>query len=64
VGKGHLQLTLDHGGAISEAIAFGLAEQDPGPGSRVDLIATAELDTFRGARRTRLRISRLGATRN
>jgi single-stranded-DNA-specific exonuclease len=64
VGKGHLQLTLDHGGAISEAIGFGLAEQDPGAGSRVDLIATAELDTFRGARRTRLRISRLAATRN
>ncbi len=64
VGKGHLQLTLDHGGAISEAIGFGLAEQDPGPGSRVDLIATAELDTFRGARRTRLKISKLAATRH
>jgi single-stranded-DNA-specific exonuclease len=64
VGKGHLQLTLDHDGAISEAIGFNLAEQDPGPGSRLDLIATAELDTFRGARRTRLKISRLAATRN
>jgi len=59
VGKGHLQLTLDHAGATSEAIAFGLGDQDPGPGARVDLLATAELDTFRGARRARLKVSRL-----
>jgi single-stranded-DNA-specific exonuclease len=59
VGKGHLQLTLDDQGAIGEAIGFGLADVDPGPGSRVDLIASAELDTFRGARRTRLKVSRL-----
>jgi single-stranded-DNA-specific exonuclease len=59
VGKGHLQLTLDHGGATSEAIGFGLGDQDPGAGARVDLIATAELDTFRGARRARLKVSRL-----
>jgi single-stranded-DNA-specific exonuclease len=59
VGKGHLQLTLDDAGAISEAIAFGLGDQDPGAGARVDLIATAELDTFRGARRSRLKVSRL-----
>ena len=51
VGKDHLQLTLDHGGATSEAIAFGLADSDPGPGARVDLVATAELDTFRGLTR-------------
>ncbi len=30
VGKGHLQLTLDHGGTISEAIAFGFGDDDPG----------------------------------
>jgi hypothetical protein len=59
VGKGHLQLTLDHAGATGEAIAFGLAEHDPGAGARVDLIATAELDTYRGTRRTRLKVSRL-----
>ena len=59
VGKGHLQLTLDDGGATGEAIGFGLAEVDPGPGARVDVIASAELDTFRGARRTRLKVSRL-----
>jgi single-stranded-DNA-specific exonuclease len=59
VGKGHLQLTLDHDGATGDAIAFGLGDQDPGAGVEVDLIATAELDTFRGARRTRLKVSRL-----
>ena len=59
VGKGHLQLTLDHGGATGEAIAFGFAESDPGAGARVDLVATAELDTFRGLRRARLKVSKL-----
>ena len=54
VGKGHLQLTLDHGGTVSEAIAFGFGAHDPGPGAVLDLVATAELDTYRGARRTRL----------
>jgi single-stranded-DNA-specific exonuclease len=63
VGKGHLQLTLDHGGATGEAIAFGLGDQDPGAGAEVDLIATAELDTFRGARRARLKVSRLARAR-
>jgi single-stranded-DNA-specific exonuclease len=59
VGNGHLQLTLDHGGATSEAIAFGFGQSDPGPGARVDLVATAELDTFRGLRRARLKVSKL-----
>jgi single-stranded-DNA-specific exonuclease len=59
VGNGHLQLTLDHGGATGEAIAFGFAESDPGAGARVDLVATAELDTFRGLRRARLKVSKL-----
>jgi single-stranded-DNA-specific exonuclease len=59
VGKDHLQLTLDHGGATGEAIAFGFAEADPGPGTRVDLVATAELDTFRGLTRARLKVSKL-----
>ena len=59
MGQGHLQLTLDHGGATGEAIAFGMADRDPGAGARVDLIATAELDTFRGNRRTRLKVNHL-----
>ena len=54
-----LQLTLDHGGAVGEAIAFGLAEADPGPGARVDLVAERELDTYRGLTRARLKVSRL-----
>jgi single-stranded-DNA-specific exonuclease len=59
VGKGHLQLTLDHRGAIGEAIAFGFGPEDPGAGAVVDLVATAELDTFRGEKRARLRVSKL-----
>jgi single-stranded-DNA-specific exonuclease len=59
VGKDHLQLTLDDGNAMGEAIAFGFAEADPGPGARVDLVATAELDTFRGLTRARLKVSKL-----
>jgi len=64
VGKGHLQLTLDHGGVVSEAIAFGLGDADPGPGAILDLLATAELDTFRGVRRTRLRVTKLARRPN
>jgi single-stranded-DNA-specific exonuclease len=59
VGKDHLQLTLDHGGATGEAIAFGFAGADPGPGACVDLVATAELDVFRGVPRARLKVARL-----
>jgi single-stranded-DNA-specific exonuclease len=64
VGKGHLQLTLDHGGATSEAIAFGCGDADPGAGALVDLVATAELDTFRGVRRTRLKVAKFARQPN
>ncbi len=64
VGKGHLQLTLDHGGATSEAIAFGFGDADPGAGALVDLVATAELDTFRGVRRTRLKVAKFARQPN
>ncbi len=59
VGQGHLQLTLMDRGAVSEAIAFGMADRDPGTGAALDLLATAELDTFRGARRARLKVRHL-----
>ena len=64
VGKGHLQLTLDHGGVLGEAIAFGLGDADPGAGAVLDVVATAELDTFRGARRARLRVTKLARRPN
>jgi single-stranded-DNA-specific exonuclease len=64
VGKNHLQLTLDHDGATGEAIAFGFGERDPGPGAVLDLVASAELDTFRGARRARLRVTKLARRPN
>jgi single-stranded-DNA-specific exonuclease len=59
VGENHLQLTLGDDATVGEAIAFGMADRDPGSGSRVDLLATAELDTFRGARRARLKVREL-----
>jgi len=59
VGTSHLQLTLTHGAAVSEAIAFGMADKDPGQGARLDVIGTAELDEFRGQRKIRLRVRHL-----
>jgi single-stranded-DNA-specific exonuclease len=61
VGQGHLQLTLADAsfGAFADAIAFGMADRDPGTGASVDLLATAELDIFRGARRARLKVRQL-----
>jgi single-stranded-DNA-specific exonuclease len=59
VGQGHLMLTLRHRGATGDAIAFGMADRDPGQGACVDLVASAELDTFRGNRRARLKVKHL-----
>jgi single-stranded-DNA-specific exonuclease len=59
VGQGHLQLTLSDASAVADAIAFGMADRDPGSGANVDLLATAELDTFRGTRRARLKVRHL-----
>jgi single-stranded-DNA-specific exonuclease len=59
VGGSHLQLTLTDGRTVSEAIAFGMADQDPGQGARLDVVGTAEVDSFRGQRRIRLRLRHL-----
>jgi single-stranded-DNA-specific exonuclease len=59
VGGSHLQLTLSRGAAIGDAIAFGMADRDPGQGSPVHVIGTAEVDSYRGYRRTRLRVRHL-----
>jgi single-stranded-DNA-specific exonuclease len=59
VGDKHLQITLRHRGATSDAIAFGMAAHDPGRGACIDVVAHAELDTFRGNRRARLRVRHL-----
>jgi len=56
VGASHLQLTLVHGAAVSDAIAFGMGDKDPGPGARLDVIGSAEVDEFRGKRKIRLRL--------
>jgi single-stranded-DNA-specific exonuclease len=59
VGDGHLQITLRHRNATGDAIAFGMGAQDPGRGACVDVVASAELDTFRGNQRTRLKVRHL-----
>ena len=33
-----------------------MGEQDPGRGATIDLLACLEVDTFRGGRRSRLRV--------
>ncbi|MES1172282.1 MAG: single-stranded-DNA-specific exonuclease RecJ [Bacteroidota bacterium] len=60
VGQNHLQLGLSCAGVRAEAIGFNMADQDPGRGAEIDLIAVAEVDTFRGTRRARLRVKHLG----
>jgi hypothetical protein len=59
VGQNHLQISVTHNGVHGEAIAFNMADQDPGRGAEIDLIAIADLDTFRGTRRARLRVKHL-----
>ena len=59
VGTSHLQLTLADGDVVSEAIAFGMGDRDPGRGVCLDVIGTAEVDEFRGQRRLRLRLRHL-----
>jgi single-stranded-DNA-specific exonuclease len=56
VGASHLQLTLAHGAQTSDAIGFGMGDRDPGRGARLDVIASPEVDEFRGQRKIRLRL--------
>ncbi|MCG5055805.1 MAG: single-stranded-DNA-specific exonuclease RecJ [Myxococcales bacterium] len=59
VGGSHLQLTLSQEGVVSDAIAFGMAEQAPAPGVRLDLLGCFEVNAFRGSRRPRLRVKHI-----
>jgi single-stranded-DNA-specific exonuclease len=59
VGSSHLQLTLARGAGVNDAIAFGMADRDPGEGARLDVVGVAEVDTYRGTRRSRLRLKEL-----
>jgi single-stranded-DNA-specific exonuclease len=56
VGNSHLLLDLAHGHVVVPAIAFGMGEQNPGQGTRLDVIGTAEVDEFSGQRKMRLRV--------
>jgi single-stranded-DNA-specific exonuclease len=59
VGNNHLMLTLSQIPAMVDAIAFGMAERDPGEGTTVHVIGTAEVDSYKGYRRTRVRVRHL-----
>ena len=59
VGKGHLQMTVAQGQSVADAIGFGMAADAPAAGSVVDVLATPEVDAFRGFRRARLRLRRI-----
>jgi single-stranded-DNA-specific exonuclease len=59
VGTSHLQLTLEQGASVVDAIAFGMGDKDPGRGARLDVVGVAEVDQFRGQRKFRLRLRHL-----
>jgi single-stranded-DNA-specific exonuclease len=59
VGQSHLQLTLSRGGAVADAIAFGMAAAAPADGSAVDVLACPQVDSYRGYRRPRLRVKHI-----
>jgi single-stranded-DNA-specific exonuclease len=59
VGTSHLQLLLTDGSAVADAIAFGMADRNPGQGACLDVIGSAEVDQFRGQRKIRLRLRHL-----
>jgi single-stranded-DNA-specific exonuclease len=56
VGGDHLQVTFRDGGVLRDGIAFRMGARDPGAGTRVEAAYVPEIDTFRGARRLRLRV--------
>lgn len=59
VGRHHLQLTLSQGGAVADAIGFGIADRAPAAGATLDVLACFEINEWRGQRQPRLRIKHL-----
>jgi single-stranded-DNA-specific exonuclease len=59
VGERHLQLTLSGGAATADGIAFNMAADAPPEGAQVDVLASPEVDSFRGYRRPRLRVKHI-----
>lgn len=58
----HLKLTLDGGRFPVDAIAFGMADLLPAPGSRVDIVYIPEINVFRGQERLQVRIKAMRPT--
>ncbi len=60
VGDGsHLKLEVEDAGVVRGAIAFGMGEQDPGAGARIDVGFTPSLSTWRGEQRVELEVRAL-----
>lgn len=55
----HIALTLAQGKDRADAIGFGMAQQEPPRGSRVDVVFVPQLDVFRGVTRVKLHLQRL-----
>lgn len=62
VGGNHLQLTFRDGSVVRDGIAFRFGKRDPGMGAKVAAAYVPEIDTYRGARRLRLRVRDLRVT--
>jgi single-stranded-DNA-specific exonuclease len=56
VGERHLRLRLQQGGTIIDAIGFGLSEQAPVEGDRIDTIFTPEINRWHGHEKIQLRV--------
>jgi single-stranded-DNA-specific exonuclease len=57
VGDGsHLKLEVEAGGEVRGAIGFGLGEQEPGIGARLDLAFSPQVSSWQGRRRVELEV--------
>ncbi len=57
--KSHLKMSLDAGGRVLDAIAFGMADKAPEPGDLVDVVYVPEINEFRGERKLQVRVKAL-----
>jgi single-stranded-DNA-specific exonuclease len=58
----HLKLTLDGGRYPVDGIAFGMADLQPLPGDRVDVVYIPEINVFRGQERLQIRVKAMRPT--
>ncbi len=54
----HLAMTLGQSDGKADAIAFGMASQEPARGSSIDVVFVPQLDHFRGEARVKMHVER------